>query len=115
MRRRLRAVIGAFADGKYGGSFVNPKTLEEVLGWGRRRRERAQAELVGVGWLRLNWNVARAVGGLGGVRTLRPAPVAPFERSGETAQLISHHSQSQVKSSITTSLTENQIQESPSR
>jgi len=51
----LRAEIGAYADGKTREAFVRPKTLEKVLGWGRRRRERAQAELAKAGWLRLKW------------------------------------------------------------
>ena len=51
----LRAVLGAFADGATGYSYVLPSTLDRVLGWGRSRREKAQRELVRGGWLRLGW------------------------------------------------------------
>jgi hypothetical protein len=110
----LRAEIGAFADGKTGETFVRPKTLETILGWGRRRREQAQAELAEAGWLRLKWR--RGSNGRWARRIYelcKPSTVARLERSGEKAQLISHHSQSQVRSSQTTSLTETQIRESP--
>ena len=103
----LRAAIGAFADGKTGISYVQPKKLEKILDWGRRRRERAQAELANAGWLRLNWR--RSNHGRWARRIYElcePSAVARFERSGETAQLISHYSQSQVKSSLPTNLTE---------
>jgi hypothetical protein len=53
--KALRAVIGAYADGHTGRTLVLPRTLEQVLGWGRRRREAAQRELVRGGWLRLEW------------------------------------------------------------
>jgi hypothetical protein len=53
--KALRAVLAAYADGHTGASYVLPRTLEEVLGWGRRRREAAQRELVRRGWLRLGW------------------------------------------------------------
>jgi len=53
--KALRAVLGAYADGHMGTSYVLPRTLEEVLGWGRRRREAAQRELVRRGWLCLGW------------------------------------------------------------
>jgi hypothetical protein len=102
----LRAELGAFADGKTGVTFVQPKRLEKILGWGRGRRERAQSELAKAGWLRLSWR--RSAHGRWARRVYelcRPNTVARFERSGETAQLISHHSQSQVKSSETTILT----------
>jgi hypothetical protein len=109
----LRAAIGAFADGKTGVTFVQPKRLEKILDWGRRRREHAQAELAKAGWVRLKWR--RGHHGRWARRIYElcdPSTVARFERSGETAQLISHHSQSQVKSSGTTNLTEIQIPES---
>jgi hypothetical protein len=51
----LRAVLGAYADGRTGCTYVQPSTLQEVLGWGRDRREAAQRELVRRGWLRLGW------------------------------------------------------------
>ena len=101
----LRALIGAFADGRTGVSFVQPMKLEQTLGWGRRRRERAQAGLVWAGWLRLKWK--RGTHGRWARRVYElsdPETVAHFERSGETVQLISYHSQSQVRSSETTSL-----------
>src|SRR5260370_38344097 len=53
--KALRAVLGAFADGRTAASYVLPRTLEETLGWGRRRREAAQRELVRCGSLRLGW------------------------------------------------------------
>jgi hypothetical protein len=105
----LRAEIGAFADGKTGETFVRPKTIEGILGWGRRRRERAQSELSQAGWLRLKWR--RGTHGRWARRVYQlcdPSTVAHLERSGGNVQLISHHSQSQVKSPMTTSMTENQ-------
>jgi hypothetical protein len=53
--KALRAVLGAYADGHSGASYVLPRTLEQVLGWSRYRRERAQRELASRGWLRLGW------------------------------------------------------------
>lgn len=104
--RFLRTVIAAYADGKTGRSFVTPKTLQKTLHWGRRRREKAQAELCRIGWLELKWKrgdhgkFARRVY----IACDPRRSVAQFERSGQTAQLISNHSQ--VKSSIPTGLTE---------
>jgi hypothetical protein len=112
--KALRVLIGAYADGRTGVTFVHSKTLEEVLAWGRRRRERAQAELEEAGWLRLSWK--RGMHGRWARRIYalcEPSTIARFERSGETAQLISHHGQSHVRSSMTTSLSENQTRESP--
>jgi len=102
----LRAVIGAYADGRTGKSYVGLKTLEELLGWGRRRRERAQADLAKAGWLRLEWKHGSRGRWFKRIyEVCEPRTVARIERSGETAQLISSHSQSQVKSSIPTTLT----------
>jgi hypothetical protein len=104
--KALRAEIGAFADGRTGVSFVQPKKLEKILRWGRRRRENAQSELARCGWLRLSWR--RGLHGRWARRIYElttPETVAQFERSGETAQLISHHSQSQVKSSTNHNMT----------
>jgi hypothetical protein len=42
--KALRAVLGAYADGHTGASYVLPSTLEQILGWSRYRRERAQRE-----------------------------------------------------------------------
>ena len=53
--KALRAVLGAYADARTGATYVQPSTLEEVLGWGRDRRERAQRELVRCGVVRLGW------------------------------------------------------------
>jgi hypothetical protein len=82
--------------------------LETCLGWGRRKRQRAQAELCRTGWLKLKWR--RGLRGKFARRIyvipISKTTVAHFERSGETEQLISYHSQSQVKSSIPTNLTE---------
>jgi hypothetical protein len=112
--KALRAVIGAFADGHTGVSFVGLKKLQDTLRWSRRRRERAQSELAKAGWLRLNWK--RGARGRWAKRIFElcdPSTVARFERSGETEQLITYYSQSQVMSSMTMNLTENQSQESP--
>ena len=107
----LRAEIGAFADGRTGYSYVQARMLEGILHWGRRRREKAQKELVSRGWLKLGWKRgAHAVWARRTYWLCQPSAVARFERSGEMAQLISNHSQSQVRSSVTTNLTENQIQ-----
>ena len=57
--KALRAVLGAYADGRTGRTYVLPSTLEQVLGWSRYRRGRAQRELVRRGWLRLGWKRAR--------------------------------------------------------
>lgn len=106
----LRVVIDAYADGRTGATYVNPSTLDKVLGWGRRRREHAQKELAHKGWLCLSWKRGERAKWAKRIYTLADPrqTVAQFERSGESAQLISYHSQgqSQVKSSITTSLTE---------
>lgn len=102
----LRAEVGAFADGRTGLSYVRPQKLELILGWGRRRRERAQSELAERGWLKLGWR--RAARGRWARRIYElsvPEPVAHFERNGGIAQLISHHSQSQVKSSTDHNMT----------
>lgn len=53
--KALRAVLGVFADGHTGRTYVKPRTLDQLLGWGRARREKAQRELVRSGWLRLGW------------------------------------------------------------
>jgi hypothetical protein len=109
--RILWSVIAAYTDGKTRETFVLPKTLEKVLGWGRRRRERAQAELAKTGWLKLKWRRGSHGRWARRIYELIKPTVARFERSGQTEQLISYHSQSQVKSSKTTSLTETQIPE----
>jgi hypothetical protein len=105
--RMLRVLIGAYADGRTGGTYVTGKILQENLGWGRRRREKAQAELCKAGWLRLGWKRgAHAVYARRLYFVCDPAStVAQFERCGEKEQLISYHSQSQVRSSNTTFLT----------
>jgi hypothetical protein len=99
--KALRAVIGSFADGHTGRSFVNPSTLQKALGWGRGRREKAQRELCTKGWLLVGWQ--RGGRGRFTKRTYTlcepPSTIAGFDRSGETPQLISYHSQ--VKSSVT--------------
>jgi hypothetical protein len=102
----LWAVIGAFADGRTGYSFVSPSKLESILRWGRRKREKSQKELCALGWLRLECR--RGSHGRFARRTYRlcdPFTTARFEHCGENAQYIIPHSQSQVKSSIPTSLT----------
>jgi hypothetical protein len=106
--KALLAVIESFADGKTGFTFVRPKKLDEILHWGRRKREKAQRELCVKGWLRVGWRRGLGRWSRRTYTVCEPGTVARFQRSGETVQLISHHSQSQVKSSITTSLTQNQ-------
>lgn len=109
----LFGVIKSFADGKTGITFVRPKRLDQILHWGRGRRERAQSELCVKGWLRVGWKRGLGRWAMRTYQVCQPGTVARFQRSGETAQLISYHSQSQVKSSITTSLTEPQIPKNP--
>lgn len=53
--RLLRALIGTYVNAKTGGTYVTGKTLQDDLGWGRGRREKAQKELCKAGWLRLGW------------------------------------------------------------
>ncbi len=54
--KALGAVLGAYADGSTGCAYVLPRTLEEVLGWGRDARRRS-ANWCGadsrLGWKRL--------------------------------------------------------------
>jgi hypothetical protein len=111
----LLGVIKAFADGKTGFTFVRPKKLDGILHWGRGRREKAQRELCVRGWLRLGWKRGIGRWSRRTYEVCQPGTVACFKRSGESAQLISHHSQSQVKSPMTTSLTQSQILEGPLR
>ena len=49
----LRVILGAFADGKTGRTYVGLRTVERLMGCGRDARRRAQRELVRAGWLRL--------------------------------------------------------------
>jgi hypothetical protein len=63
--KALRAVLGAYADGHTGASYVLPSTLEETLGWGRRRREAAQRELCGADGCAWAGSAGRARGGRG--------------------------------------------------
>jgi len=100
--RQLRVQIGAYADGGTGRTYVTGETLQADLRWGRRRREKAQAELCRAGWLRLEWKrgsrakFARRIY----VACDPLATIAQFQRSGEPEQLISYHSQRQVRSLI---------------
>jgi len=100
----LFAVIKSFADGKTGLTFVRPNKIDQILHWGRGRRERVQRELCANGWLRTGWKRGRGRWARRTYQIVQPSTVARFRRSGESEQLISYHSQSQVKSSITTSL-----------
>ena len=110
--RILRALIASYADGGSGITYVKPERLQEDLGWGRRKREQTQRELERAGWLRLTWS--RALRGHFRRRVYElcdpELTVAHFERSGKTAQLISSHSQSQVKSSLPIILTRPQTE-----
>jgi hypothetical protein len=87
----LRAALGAYADGRTGCTYVQPSTLQEILGWGRGRREAAQRELVRRGWLRLGWKRGARARWARRVYFLTPMTVARFGRSGEIAQLIIDH------------------------
>jgi alkylation response protein AidB-like acyl-CoA dehydrogenase len=107
--KALLAVIKSFADGKTGLTFVRPKILDEILHWGRGKREKVQRELCEKGWLCLGWKRGLGRWARRIYEVSEPGTVARFQRSGEKAQLISHHSQSQVTSSMTTSLNESQI------
>ncbi len=51
----LRSILAAFADAKTRRTYVKGETVQGILGWGRRKREQAQAELCRTGWLRLEW------------------------------------------------------------
>jgi hypothetical protein len=108
--RVLRSVIAAFADGKTGTAYVTGKKLQATLGWGRDRREKAQSELRRNGWLRLGWKrgararFARRIYALSDPTST----VAQFDRSGDSAHLISDHIRSQVRSSIPTDLTKSE-------
>ncbi len=103
--KAFRSVLGAFADGISGRSCVSPKRLQAVLGWGRHRRERAQAELVAKGWLRLEWE--RGIHGRWARRVYwicePPSTVAHFERSGANEHVLlndQHHSQVLLSSHV---------------
>lgn len=96
--KALLALIKSFADGKTGLTFVRPKKLDGILHWGRGRREKAQRELCVTGWLSVGWKRGLGRWSRRIYEVCQPGTVARFQRSGEKAQLISHHSQSQVKS-----------------
>lgn len=106
--KALRTVIASYADGKTGWTYVTGRKLEQTLRWGRHRRERAQTELHKAGWLHLAWK--RGTRGKFARRIYRLTDprltIVQFERSGKTDLLIIDHSQSQVKSSIPTDLTD---------
>jgi hypothetical protein len=90
--KALRALIGAYADGPLGATYVQPETLGRVLGWGRDRRETAQKELARTGWLRLKWK--RGLKGRFNRRVYvlaEPPTVAGFHRSGQNPQLTKYH------------------------
>lgn len=92
----LWALLKVHADVKTGRTYVKGETLERILNWGRRKREKAQAELCEAGWLRLEWK--RGTRGRWARRIYLVcegrSTVAQFQRSGETDHLISSHSQS---------------------
>lgn len=89
--KALRAVLGAFADGHTGRTYVKPCTLEELLGWGEARRLAAQRQLVRSGWLRLGWK--RGTHGRWARRIfVLVQPTAPrFDRYGRNEALIIYH------------------------
>ena len=99
--KALLGLIKSFADGKTGLTFVRPRKLDQILHWGRRRRERAQRELCVKGWIRTGWKRGLGKWAMRTYVVCDPRAVAPFQRSGETAQLISYHSQSHVRSGTT--------------
>lgn len=109
----LFGVIKSFADGKTGLTFVRPKRLDSILSWGRGRREKAQRELCMKGWLEVGWKRGLGRWARRTFRVCDGKTVARFQRSGRKAHLITYHSQGQVKSSITTSLTDSQIPDQP--
>ena len=51
----LLAILKAHADGSTGECFVTSATIEKLLDCGRDKRERAQRELAGLGYVRLGW------------------------------------------------------------
>ena len=51
----LLAILKAHADAFTGKCFVTSATIEKLLGCGRNKREMAQRELVGLGYLKLSW------------------------------------------------------------
>src|SRR5208282_4347498 len=87
--KALRAVLGAFADGHTGRSYVRPENLGKTLGWGRCRREAAQRELVSSGWLALQRKCA--LRGRYGRRVYiltEPSTIARSDHSGQIEQYI---------------------------
>jgi len=111
--KALFAVIKSFADGKTGLTFVRPKKINQILHWGRGRREKIQRELCDEGWLQVGWKRGLGKWARRVYQISEPYTVARFQRSGDSGQLISYHSQSQVRSSITTSLSEQKIPKKP--
>ena len=101
--RYLRVQLTAYADARSGKTYVSGKRLQEDLRWGRRKREKAQAELCAAGWLRKLWKRGQHArfGKLVYVVCTPFPATAQFQRSGESEQLISSHSQSQVRSEVT--------------
>jgi hypothetical protein len=98
--------IAAHADGHTGISYVGSAKLEKLMGCGRRKRQKAQSELVRKGWLKVYRKHAER--GRWGSRIyqilLEGQTREQFEHCGETDPYISYHSQGQVRS-ITTRLT----------
>src|SRR5579872_7559158 len=83
----LRAVLGAYADGRTGCTYVQPSTLQEILGWGRDRREAAQRELVRRGWLRLGWKRGARARWARRVYFLVPRPLRDFSAAEKLRNL----------------------------
>ncbi len=92
----LYLLLAAHADGRTGKTYVGIRTLERLMGCGRRKRLRAQRMLVQAGWLRLerkhcgrgHWGKRIFVLSLLGPRTR-----GPFQHCGEKDPFIFDHSQ----------------------
>ena len=102
----LWAKIAAHADGHTGMSYVSGSKLEKLMCCGRRRRQKAQSELVRKGWLKIYRKHAER--GRWGSRIyqilIEGQTREQFKHRGESDPYISYHSQGQVRS-ITTRLT----------
>ncbi len=92
----LRVILAAYADARTGRTFVGLVTLERLMGCARKKRGRAQRELVKAGWLRLEW---QRIGGSSWARREfvlcepEPSTTGQIARCAEKDQLISHQSQ----------------------
>jgi hypothetical protein len=51
--RLLWSTLAAFADGRTDQTYVSHKAIEKLLRCGRVKRQEAESELIGAGWLRI--------------------------------------------------------------